>query len=297
MNCQNAKRLAIGTAQFGSAYGIANTTGKPSDQQVSSILELARKNHIDTLDTAIAYGDSEASLGNAGIASFDVVSKLPAVPDNCVNTEQWITEQVEASLARLRIPTLHGLLLHSPEQIFAAANGPDILRGLEQVKARGLTRKIGVSVYNPEELDRIWQSYDQFDLVQAPINLLDRRLVSSGWAERLANNNVELHARSAFLQGLLLVAGAERPKKFSRWDNLWGQWDAWLQDNKVAPLVACLQFLLALPEVNKIVVGVEQMEQLQEIIAAASAKPLAKLPITFQCEDADLINPAQWEHL
>ncbi len=55
-------KLALGTAQFGMNYGIANSSGKVNHEEAREILSLGRSVGIDTLDTAIAYGDSEESL-------------------------------------------------------------------------------------------------------------------------------------------------------------------------------------------------------------------------------------------
>ena len=110
-------RLALGTAQFGLPYGIANQAGQVSRKDVSAMLQLAASNGIDTLDTAIAYGESEKSLGQAGTQGFRVVTKLPALPDDCPQVIPWVSEQVDASFTRLGVSSVYGLLLHRPEQL------------------------------------------------------------------------------------------------------------------------------------------------------------------------------------
>ncbi|MGP1664729.1 MAG: aldo/keto reductase, partial [Rhodanobacter sp.] len=71
-------KLALGTVQFGLPYGIANPGGQIGRDDAGQILALARESGIDTLDTAIAYGDSEACLGAVGTKGFRVITKLPA---------------------------------------------------------------------------------------------------------------------------------------------------------------------------------------------------------------------------
>ena len=114
-------KLALGTVQFGLNYGIANRTGRVTGSSVGAMLELARISGIDTLDTAIAYGESEACLGDAGLAGFRVVSKLPALPDGCTAVDAWVQQQFAMSLARLNTDSLYGLLLHRPEQLLEEA--------------------------------------------------------------------------------------------------------------------------------------------------------------------------------
>ena len=104
-------RLALGTVQFGLLYGIANSTGQVSPVDANTMLQLAADHGIDTLDTAIGYGDCETSLGEMGIEGFKVITKLPALPKDCVDVSTWVNEQVSSSLARLGLSAVYGLLL------------------------------------------------------------------------------------------------------------------------------------------------------------------------------------------
>ena len=92
-------RLALGTVQFGLCYGIANQAGQVTRPEAKGMLQLALANGIDTLDTAIAYGNSEICLGEAGTQGFRVVTKLPAMPDDCADVGAWVKLQVSASLS------------------------------------------------------------------------------------------------------------------------------------------------------------------------------------------------------
>jgi len=287
-------RLALGTAQFGLPYGIANQAGQVSRKDVSSMLQLAASNGIDTLDTAIAYGESEAALGLAGTQGFKVVTKLPALPEDAPNVITWVMEQVEASLTRLGASAVYGLLLHRPEQLLGS-NGKELYEALCALKECGKVQKIGVSIYNPFELDELTRRY-HFDLVQAPFNIIDSRLHRTGWLQRLKDQEVEIHTRSAFLQGLLLMQKEAIPSKFLPWNNLWEQWHKWLSEHNVSALQACLAFPLAYPEIDRVVVGAESVQQLQQIIDAANSF----LPDTFPdlaCDAENLINPSCWSSL
>lgn len=287
-------KLALGTVQFGLDYGVANKSGRVSSQEASAILQWAQASGLDTLDTAIAYGDSEAVLGQLGIEGWNTVTKLPAVPENCQDVVQWVHDQIEQSMARLGVSQLHGVLLHRPAQLLEKM-GPALYGGLQSIKAQGKTRKIGVSVYGPTELDALFDSY-ALDLVQAPLNILDRGLVESGWAGRLHDAGVEVHTRSAFLQGLLLMPAAQRPAKFSPWANVWREWDKWLEQDGLTPLQACLRYVTNLPHIDRVVVGVDTAAQLQQIIKAADGKLPSMLEFT-DLQDARLINPASWNQL
>lgn len=287
-------KLALGTVQFGLDYGVANTSGRVSEQEAGVILQCAQTCGLDTLDTAIAYGESEAVLGRLGIERWNTVTKLPAVPENYPDVAQWVHEQIEQSMARLGVSQLHGVLLHRPAQLLEKT-GPALYGALQSIKAQGKTRKIGVSVYGPAELDELFDAYE-LDLVQAPLNILDRGLVESGWAGRLHDAGVEVHTRSAFLQGLLLMPAALRPAKFSPWANVWRSWDGWLEQESLTPLQACLRYVTSLPQIDRVVVGVDTAAQLQQIVQAADGE-LATLPEFDTLQDARLINPASWNQL
>lgn len=287
-------KIALGTVQFGLEYGVANQVGRLQLADVKSILQQAAAQGVDTLDTAIAYGDSESTLGQAGIDGWDVVTKLPELPEGCADVASWVEAQIEGSRKRLGVSQLYGVLLHRPEQLLGE-RGKCLFKALEHLKAQGVTRKIGVSVYGPEELDGLMAEM-RYDLVQAPLNILDRRLVESGCARRLKDQGTELHVRSVFLQGLLLMSAEQRPEKFSRWDTVWLEWTRWLDETGLTPLHACLGYAMDVEEVDKIVVGVDSVKHLSQILAATHSV-LPSLPNWPQSVDTDLMNPSRWSQL
>lgn len=284
-------RLALGTAQFGFAYGIANTQGQVAAQEVRSILVQARAAGIETIDTAIAYGDSEQRLGDAGVNGWQVVSKLPAIPDGCQDVRAWVASNVDASLARLRVPRLRGLLLHRPGQLLEA-DGLHLYQALLSLKDEGKIEKMGISIYDPSELDALCPWY-AFDIVQAPFNVFDRRLFNTGWLHRLHADGVEAHVRSAFLQGLLLMPANKLPVGFERWGALWSVWKEWVTDVGLDPLRAALGHVLSYPEIDRVVVGVDSLSQLNEILAYAESEE-QRAPEVLATTDLDLLNPARW---
>lgn len=285
-------KIAIGTVQFGLNYGVANRHGQVSHEEAKAILDYASKNGIDTLDTAISYGESEKRLGEIGVNNWRVISKLAPVPENVTDIAGWVRDSLNDSLERLKRSNLDGLLLHRSQDL-QCSFGEELYLALVALKEQGKVDKIGVSIYNPEELDAIWPRY-KFDLVQAPVNIIDRRLVSSGWLTRLNNSGVEVHARSIFLQGLLLMNPAERPAAFNRWQPIWEKWHDWTTDNGLTPLQACLGFAISRPEISRVVVGVDSLNQLEEILSSTLTAKITP-PATLASNDEDLINPSRWK--
>lgn len=287
-------RLALGTVQFGLDYGVANSGGRVTLQDARNIICQAELNGVDTLDTAIAYGASEATLGQVGVEGWRVITKLPALPADCQGVAAWVTAQIEQSISRLGVRQLQGVLLHRPDDLLGE-NGSRLVKALEGLKAEGLTRQIGVSVYGPEQLEKLTATM-ALDLVQAPLNILDRRLVASGWASRLKDRGTEVHVRSAFLQGLLLMPSDQRPAKFALWPEIWIEWSRWLERTGLTPLQACLAYALGVAEVDRVVVGVDSLVQLNEIFIASKAV-LPSLPDWPQPIEMKLINPGLWSQL
>lgn len=291
---QRMSRLALGTVQFGLSYGIANQDGQVTRSVAKDMLHLAAAKGVDTLDTAIAYGESETCLGEVGTQGFKLITKLPAVPEGCSNVNSWVREQVAASFGRLGVHSVYGVLLHRPDQLLKA-DGKVLFRALQDLKEAGVVQKIGISIYTPGELDMLIPQY-HFDLVQAPFNLVDRRLFLSGWLQRLKQEGIEIHTRSAFLQGLLLMPRSAIPSKFAPWAEMWGKWHDWLECHSFSAVKASLVYPLSFPEVDRVVIGADSKNQLEQIIGAALGGIPDDLP-DLHCEDENLINPARWSKL
>lgn len=287
-------RIALGTVQFGLDYGIANQGGQINNAEARKILDYASTQGIDTLDTAIAYGESEKILGDIGVEKWDLISKLPATSLDSIDVTKWVENSVNESLERLGVSHLKGLMLHDSTQLLGS-NGEELYHSLISLKEQKLVEKIGISIYNTDELGLVFGKYD-IDIVQAPFNILDQRLETSGWLTRLKNSGIEVHSRSAFLQGLLLMDLNNRPVKFNRWKSQWQIWHQWLGEQKLTPLQACLGFVLSHKKIDRVVVGVDSLNHLQEIMASA-LELCVDIPGKLMSDDLDLINPSRWSHL
>ena len=288
---RQAPKLAIGTAQFGLSYGISNTDGQTPPTEARAILDLAKQAGIHEIDTAIAYGDSERVLGELGVTGWQVITKLPRLPDSCDSILEWVQAQIDGSRQRLRLDRIAGLLLHSPTQLLGPS-GQELYRALLSLKTAGLVEKIGISIYGPDELDAL-PGHMKLDIVQAPANVLDTRMRQSGWVARLKEAGCEFHARSVFLQGLLLMRQADRPDRFQRWQPLWQTWDTWLATHGLSALQACIRYAVQASEADRIVVGIANAKQLSEILEAMNG-PAVELPAALHTDDLALLNPASW---
>lgn len=290
-------KLALGTVQFGLPYGITNRHGQVPLPEISRMLQVAHAAGMDTLDTASTYGSSESALGQHDLDRFKVVTKLAELPADVTgrrNVQAWVEAQVTQSLARLNLPHVEALLLHRPQQLLGGS-GKDLARAMQSLKANGLVSKIGLSIYGPEILDA---SLDVMpcDLIQAPFNLVDRRLALSGWLKRLCDRGVEVHVRSVFLQGLLLASAADLPEHFSFWRQTWQRWETWTAQRHTSSLAACLSFVNSYSEISRIVVGAESATQLMELVNACKGPILGTEDgwPDIASNDPALVDPSKW---
>jgi aryl-alcohol dehydrogenase-like predicted oxidoreductase len=288
-------RIAIGTVQFGIPYGINNKNKKKvCSSEISKILNLAKSAGIDTIDTAMSYGNSENELGYYGVSQFKIITKLPAIPKDCPDLSKWVEEQLMNSLLRLKLSKVYGLIIHNPEDLLGSL-GSELWDILNNFKEKKLINKIGYSIYSPNELDTIFDLFSP-DIVQAPYNIFDRRLDKSGWMNRLSNAKIEIHVRSVFLQGLLLIDKKDRPKKFDKWSNFFEKFDLWLQKNNLNAAHAAISFVTNDPRISKIILGIDNSNQLEEALKNLDIK-INNFPDELHLQDIDLINPSRWNLL
>ena len=290
-----SSKLVLGTAQFGLDYGITNLSGQIQDREAYEILKLAKKNKIDSIDTAISYGQSESRLGVLGVEEFKIITKLPEFPIDELEITNWTQIQIFNSLKKLNVNQLEGVLIHRPQQLFSKI-GREMFKTLYSLKREGVIKKIGISIYSPLELETLVKEFN-FDIVQAPINIFDNRLENSNWLSRLKDLGVEVYARSIFLQGLLLLQPNKLPTKFKPWESLFLKWNAWLSLNpEVSGIETCLKYVSNKPGVTKIIFGVDNTKQLNEVIKAYDYSREIMFP-QFLINDDKLLNPFNWHKL
>ncbi len=292
-----ASKLALGTVQFGAAYGVTNRFGQVPAADVARIVAIAVAGGITLLDTAASYGDSETVLGevaeNRPILQF--VSKIPAIASATIGPAEIdaCRTAVYRSLERLRRPSLYGLLLHGPDDLDKPGY-ERLVELMKELKSAGAAARIGVSAYERRQLARA-ASLLQLDLIQTPCSLLDQRLLNDGTLRQLKGRGVEIHARSAFLQGVLLAEPGALPGHFRRWVEPLRRVGRIARDAGMSRLALSLRFALDRPEIDQIVVGVSRAAELTEIIdAASSSVPLPAGLESLAIDDPDLLNPARW---
>lgn len=285
----------LGTAQFGSNYGIVNEVGQINVEETSLILNVAKKSNVVDIDMAMTYGNSEVHLAQYNISQFNVFSKLPEVPLNETDVNKWIIKRIKSSMENLKITQFQGMLLHRPQQLLEP-RGYEIYETLKQLQEHKKIKKIGISIYSPHELGPILENY-KVDIIQAPISIIDRRLEKSGWLQQLNESGVEIHARSIFLQGLLLSNQKQFTEKFKAWRPIFCDWQEWLSQNPETDAAqACLSYVCNKANIDKIVVGIDNLKQFEELIEISKHPVNISFPNIFT-HDEKLLHPSNWNLL
>ena len=292
MMTEFSSRLALGSVNFGLDYGVANSAGKLSQLELEKILFASEEAGIKVIDTAQAYGDSEAQIGALCCdGRFKMVTKIGVdLPKGCVKNS--VSNLVEQSCKRLNQSSLYAVLLHRPE-VLLGDEGGIIVRELLTLKEKGLISKIGISIYSPEILEDLSKLLD-LDIVQVPFNVFDQQIYTTGWSNKLKNKGTEIHTRSVFLQGLLLMDHSILPTFFkSNWPELFHSWYEFLKMTGSDAVRVALQFALKQDWIDNIVVGVDSAAQLRSLLEIERSEISLELP-DLRSEDTNLINPSNW---
>ncbi len=282
------KKLIIGTAQFGMQYGVSNTTGVPNQKELKNIINYCLENNIKFLDTAASYGNSEKTLGKTGVKDFKIITKIKV---NKTCNLQSLLSSLRDSCEKLKVNKLEGVLLHS---YISSKNDDHFFSVLEEIKKTKLVNKIGVSIYSAEDMIKIYKNFS-VDIFQIPLNILNRGSFLENVLGDIRSNGTEIHIRSIFLQGLLLMDKNVRPSYFKKWEKLFLEWDLWLEEQGFSSLEACLSFALYSKNVDKVLIGIDSLKQLKEIVKKLKTLKEIELPKTFISQDNNLINPANWK--
>jgi aryl-alcohol dehydrogenase-like predicted oxidoreductase len=278
-------KIALGTVQFGMDYGINNTDGQIHLGEARKVLKLARESGINILDTAYEYGNSEEVLGKIGVDDCQIITKTSSLE----NGIGQVINDFYQSLERLNINKVAGLLIHNFHDI-QHPQFNDLFKQLKDLKRQGIIQKIGFSTYTPNQVDFLLDNFD-FDLVQLPFNVFDNRLVQGGQLRNLKECGVEIHARSIFLQGVLLNF-KNLSNYFIIWKEQFMQYQTMAKEDGLSLLEYALNFALNTTEIDKVLVGVDSEKQLREIIQSVKrSSDLAPYPIN----EVELLDPSVWK--
>lgn len=288
-------QVALGTVQFGMPYGVADDGGPPTAGEIAAILAEARRAGVVVIDTAPSYGGSEALLGGStgGLDGFRIVTKTRHFGEtgSIDDPTTGIRATLRNSIRALRVDRVAALLIHNPADAIGT-RGSAIFDRMRALREEGLTEKIGLSVYEPSDLASFGQ-LDSIDIVQLPLNVLDQRMLRSGWIARLKDRGIEVHARSSFLQGLLCIDPAKVSARHSAALPALRRFHADRGEAGLTAPAACLAFVSRIAGVDAVVVGVKSVAQFADVLTAAAARWEADFSV-YAVDDPEIVDPRRW---
>lgn len=281
------QRIILGTAQWGLNYGITNSHGRLQDDQIREIVELSSEWRISRLDTASVYGDSEVRIADLA-RNLEVQTKIAMTANS---SGMNALKLLERSLGRLARKNVDSCLIWDWEAL-SPVDRMEALESLRVAKESGLTHAIGVSIYSPEEIARIAYSDLPIDIVQAPISILDQRLLKLKSVLHLVEKGVKFQARSVFLQGIAL---GDEYSIFGRHPDV-ARLREIRKELDVSAVELCLLFIKSIPWIHEIILAPTSQFELRELMNASNVLARPELDFSqFASLDIDLIDPRRWE--
>ena len=282
-------KLVLGAVQFGKNYGLVN--GKKIDSlELKRIEKLAFKSNIKFIDTSVNYGDSEKIIGNSNLNKFNVITKIK-LPKKIIDIDKWLEKQIYLSVKKLKINKIYGILVHDYRDLLGV-RGKKYLKYLYNLKKKKIIKKIGISIYSPRDLQKIW-SFWKPEIVQVPFNIFDQRIQNSGWLGTLKKFKVMIFVRSCFLKGLLL-SNYRSNRSFKKYYKILDRSFIWCKFRGISRLQACIDFIKMQKNIDCLVVGFNNYYQFQEILNCFQNKEITKIPNIFRTNQLDLIDPRRW---
>lgn len=282
-------KIVIGSAQFGSDYGINNRKGELSLNEIKRIKNYAQKNSINSFETAQSYGSAEKKLGKLNLTRFKIITKLQRL--NKIYSKKAIDNHIKNSLKKLKVKKIYGLLVHDVNDL-TGPNGSKVFKLLEKYKKKQIVKNLGVVVYNLKELKKVTKKF-KFDIISVPCNIFDRRFIESEVIKKLKGSNVKIYARSIFLQGLLLLNVNKIPANFLKWKNEFLRFNNLSNRKKISKVEICTKFVLENDLIDKIIIGCDSFNQFKNIVDINYNKKL-NLKFKFKTNNEKLINPSLW---
>ena len=287
----------LGTVQLGMAYGVANTTGKPDEQAALDIVRTAWEGGVRELDTAMDYGDSERRLGRI-IHELGLGSevRINGKPDSAWDGTDFakLDRDLDSSLQRLGIGTLHTLILHR-EHLLGQwdAMAPHLARLVRD----GRVRRIGVSVYSPDAAG-LAAGLEGLDVIQIPSNLLDRRFERAGIDSLARAGGKRLQIRSIFLQGLVFMKAGSLPGHMRFAEEEIRRLESVLAELGLSPLEAAVGYARQAWPGSNVLFGAESPQQVRLNLAAFHSEVPGALARTIRAAFPDvperILNPSLW---
>ena len=291
MNNLIRKKLIIGSANFGLNYGIKNNFNKLSFEKIKKILKYAEKNKIQMIDTASSYGDAELKIGKVKLKNFKYISKVKITKKKRKDIKKEISRQFNKTLKNLNKKKIYAVLIHNLLRLnnYQLKSAFEFLHILKKNKK---ISKLGFSTYGDYKIKFILSRFS-VDIIQTSLNVLDDRAFSKELLKLYKRKKIKIHARSIFLQGLLISQKLNVPKKIkNEWSKNKKIWFDFCKEKKFDPIKLAVNYVLQKKNVDKLILGFDLKDQLVNILNMKNQK-IEFANLNFKKIDR-VINPYLW---
>jgi aryl-alcohol dehydrogenase-like predicted oxidoreductase len=288
------EKLVLGTVQLGLDYGINNQLGKPSREKSFEILNKAFDKGVSILDTAEAYGNSQEIIGQFLKENpqkpFHIITKLSA--NSNVKPKHFLNH-IEKNCSVLNVNKLYGYMFHNYQSFKSKLNLYDKLIFARDIK---LITKAGISLYTNDEIEDVLANYKEFDFIQIPFNLFDNSIKRKALLDKAKAQNIEVHSRSVFLQGLFFKNSKALSQKLKALVPYLEVLNGIKSKFNLNTLTLSLQYVLQKDYIDQVLIGVDTPEQLNNNVDSC----LKNVNIPHELIDAinvkenELLNPSNW---
>ena len=295
MDYKLLNKFGLGSAQFGLKYGINKQKIPRAD--IKKILKSFNTIHGKIIDTSPLYGFSEKMLGELSPKNnkFQYVTKIPKINSKVI-LERQINNSKKIfykSLKNLKKKSVYGLLIHSINDIFKPG-GDKLLNLLISLKKKRMIKKIGVSVYSKKEIDGLLKKFTP-DIIQLPINLLDQRLIKNNYLSKLKKKKIEIHARSIFLQGILISKKNFFPFKNKLAKEKIKEIKKNIIKQNISLVQAGVYFVLQQKEIDSLIIGFSSYKDFYEIKKCFNCSfKKFKWNKKMEIKNEKILNPSNW---
>lgn len=298
----NVSEISLGTVEIGMPYGIAENgnVAVPDESSAGRLLNHALDIGVNFIDTARAYGESEAIIGRAlqnRRQEYFLTSKVVSPHGQSSEVAQvrdLTTASVQESLRLLQTDYIDLMMIHCR----ATEILPDqtVFETLLGFKEAGHIRKIGASVYG-EEAPLAAINHGGFDCLQIAYSVLDRRLESRVFP--LAEDmDVGLVARSVLLKGALSDRYRHLPAALAGLKTRVQQLETLASRQDMTLPELAYRYVISQKMPQTALVGTASIEELEQVIRFAESGPLSDDQITalrsMPMPEAYDLNPGNW---
>ena len=281
------KKIIIGTAQSDPNYGFNKK------KNLISLINFCKKKNL-YFDTALSYKNSKFYLRKLGYNYTNIISKLPYIDK--IFFKVSLEKNLKKIYSNLNTKKIYSILLHDPSIIDDKKNRAILFEKIKYLKKKGKIEKFGVSVYTVNELKKILKVFKP-DIIQIPINIFNQSFTEKNFLKKIKRLKIEIHVRSIFLQGLLLLSYDKIPRNFKNNKAIKFYFN-FIERNNLSPIVFNLNFINSIKEIDSIVIGFDNIEQFKKLLELKkkiiNEKYSKKIYSKFKSKNLKLIDPRKW---